>query len=190
MPTARTTANIYTHALNIVRGDRGMVHNLLFTAQKSANVTFSLKEGRCVHLNSEGEFETGASGNQMPLFVLQTESDPDVDQTYSEDDYQVFPAGAITAVVATAGVELSTTEYDTERTYAPNDLLRAPVANTNATTGGRLTNESVVKVASATPASSTCVCGVVSVGEDDHPNAKNEQVLRFWPIFQMGANGL
>lgn len=184
MATQRTR-NIYSHALNIIRGDRGYIHNLLYTAKKSDNVTFELYEGRCVHLNADGEFETGATGNQMPMFICSgSESDPDTEQTYSNDDYQALPVGNLTAIVATAGVELSTTEFDTARTYAPNDPLRAPTANSTEATGGVLTNQGVVKLPTG---GSTLICGIVSSGVGPHPNARNEEVLSFWPIFQMGV---
>src|SRR5690348_1479113 len=41
----------------------------------SGGVAFA---GRCVHLNSSGQYEFGIANRQMPLFLFQNSDDPDV----------------------------------------------------------------------------------------------------------------
>ena len=163
-----------------------------YQAAISANVTIDpVYRGRVGHLNSAGEIEMGCTGNQMALFLLHNSDDPVVqrvvDRTHGEG--MVTPKGGIVnCLVATGGYEIATTEYDTAQTYAPNESLRAVASNSNATTGGRLTNQSVVELATAAPENATAICGRVSKGvvQDGHKKSR----LHFWPVHIPGASGL
>jgi hypothetical protein len=139
--------------------------------------------GRCVHLNNSGEFELGVSGTQMPLFLFNNSDDPDVENpggdpaTVAGAWVATAPTGKLLALVAKGAYELATTEFVTNRTYNPNDLLYAPTGTTLATSGV-LTNGST-----AYPA--TSVVGVVSRGRTSSSAANSHGVaeLFFWPVF-------
>lgn len=180
-------AQSYTHELAFIRGwfqDTAVQ----FRAKVSANVTFTLKAGRCVHLNSAGELETGCAGKQMPMFIMGSQDAYDVTPIDADFDewVQGTPLQEVDCIVGNGAYELSTTEYDTAQTYLRNDLLRAPVANTTAATGGKLTNQSVVWATAAAGNEWTTTVGVVST-----PPAKRIptriDVLRFWTHINMGA---
>lgn len=164
-------------------------HALDFRAKISANVTFDLPAGRTVHLNSSGELETGCVAYQMALFTFAGAADFDVNSTGSSQWTPQTPSGYVTCLVATGGYELETTEFNTALTYARNDLLKAPVANTTLATGGVLTNDTVTPASNQSNPSSTAgaVCGVVSRGK--YTNALGKSVLAFWPVWYPGRSG-
>lgn len=180
---------MYAKALDPIKGWKNM-GNLSYSAKLSSNVSIDpVFQGRVVHLNASGEWEMGCTGHQMAGFLFGASSDdPDVEATSSDDDRQVFPVGVMTALMATGSWELSSTEFDEDQDYAPNDGLRAVASNSNSTTGGRLTNASVVWAASATPQLATAVVGIVSAGVVQNSHKKN--ALRFWTVFCPGAAGL
>jgi len=162
-----------------------------FSARLSANVTIDpVREGRVGHLNDDGEWEMGCVGDQMACFFFGSSDEPDSINEGSDDDQPI--AGAkrlLTALVASGAYELGTTEFDTALNYLPNDSLRAIADNANATTGGRLTNAGVVKVAAAAPQNATAVCGRVSRGVKTNPVSR-KPFLYFWPVHIPGATGL
>lgn len=166
-------------------------HAVDFRAKLSSNVTIDpFFAGRCVHLNSVGEYETGvpvggAGVGHMALFVFQNSDDPDVANpggiTGSEADepggwMAVSPTGQIMGLVAAGAYELETTEFEPEAslgdTYAPGDLLQAVNANGNAVTGGRLTKG----IQYVNP-----IVAVVSRGVYNNSHRKN--ALPFWPVW-------
>jgi hypothetical protein len=153
----------------------------------SANVTIDpVYEGRVVHINSELEWEMGCVGYQMAGFLFGSSDDPDTGGEGDTDDQPIRGAsGVLVAIMAKAAVELASTEFDGDQTYAPNEPLRAIASNSDATTGGRLTNQGVTKAESATPQSATAICAIVSEGEKTNYN--NRTVLCFWPVFKPGA---
>lgn len=182
--------NMFDHTLDAVKGwVPGNMGSVDFAAKLSANVTIDpVYQGRVVHLNSAGEFEMGCVGDQMAIFLMQNSDDTDVESSGSNDDQQTFPRRVMQGLVAIGGYELASTEFDTDQTYAPNDSLRAIASNTVAATGGRLTNQGVVKVASASASTATAVCGRVSRGVKTNTHRKS--VLYFWPVHIPGAAGL
>lgn len=159
-----------------------------FHAKLSANVTIDpFFAGRCVHLNSAGEFETGCPAGttakvNMPIWIFQNSDDPDVANDggitgSSNDDpggyMAIAPTGVMSGLVAAGAYELQTTEFEPEATagaYAPGDALQATVANTTAATGGRMT-----KGTRYTDMIVGTVSRAVSV------NAHGRNVLSFWP---------
>lgn len=166
-------------------------HAVDFAAKLSANVTIDpFFAGRCVHLNASGEFETGApdlkaSGKvPMPMWTFQNDDDPDVSNdggiTGSEDDdpggwMAVSPTKVQMALPAAGAYELETTEFESEASlgsvYEPNHCLQAVHANTNATTGGRMTKGTL---------GTHVIVGLVSKAVYQHKVAL-KNVLRFWP---------
>lgn len=177
------------HQLEFIRGWFAMTV-LAYRAKKSASVTIDLPVGRCVALNSSGEFVTGCQGREMPMWVTSASDAADVRSSDAGESWVTGqPQGFITAVVAKGAYELGTTEYDTAQTYAYNEYLRAPRANTTLATGGVLTNQSIVYITN-TPLNWTAVVGQVS----KPPAARTSDrraLLRFWPKDCLpGASGL
>lgn len=175
-----TPRQMFDHTLDAVKGWLpGNMSSLDCSGKLSPNVTINpVYAGRVVHKNDNGEFEMGVTGTQMAIFLLQNSDDPDVQNNGGQHWNAIAPTGVLSGLVATGGYELASTEFDDSRTYRVNDPLRAVASNTNATTGGRLTNESVVLF-------QTAIVGIVS-----KPPAKNshgKKVLTFWPVFCPGT---
>ncbi len=172
---------MFDHVCDPVKGwVPGNMSALDKAAKISANVTIDpVFKGRVVHLNSEGEFEMGCVGKQMAIFLMGNNDDNDVAQL-SDDDFQgIIPDGDTFGLVATGGYEIATTEFDPAQTYAYNDSLRAIASNSNATTGGRLTNQGVTLY-------TTAVCGVVS--KPPAINHLKRSLLTFWPVYLPGTD--
>ena len=164
-----------------------------YTAKLSSDVTVTtVYAGRCVHLNATGEFELGCTGSQMPIFILQNSDDNDVSNTGGTTWYPIGPTGVITGLVAKGSYELETTEFDTARTYAPNDFLRCKSSSNSSADGGLLTNNSVVTLENSSALSGstnpTAVVGVVSRGVRKRQSDRNN-VLAFWPTYKPGKTG-
>jgi hypothetical protein len=189
-------AQMFDHTLDAVKGWFHMAA-LDFTAKLSASETYSANvyAGRCVYLDSSGEFRLGCTGNKMPIFLLQNNTDSDVTNAGGGVWYPIAPAGNLTGLVAKGAYELETTEFDTAQTYYPNDYLKADNSS-DATNGvyhkGRLTNQGITTLENATSLSGTtnptAVVGVVS-----RPAAKRQSdrnyVLSFWPVYKPGKTG-
>jgi hypothetical protein len=184
-------AQMFDHTLDAVKGWFHMAA-LDFTAKLSDNVTITAYAGRCVSLNNDGEFEMGVTGSKMPIFLLQNSTDADVQNAGGSVWYPISPEGNLTGLVAKGAYELETTEFDTAQTYYPNDYLRAVASNSNQTTGGRLTNQSVVALENATSLSGstnpTAIVGVVSRAPRKRQTDRNT-VLAFWPVYKPGKTG-
>lgn len=188
-----SVAKIYDHTLDAVKGwIPGNMGALDYNAPLSANVTIVAYQGRVVHLNADGEFEMGCTGKQMPIFLLRGSDSLDVTKPQGTDEAAIrlrnSQNGNLNGLVATGGFELSTTEFDTAQTYAPNDSLRAVASNSNQTTGGRITNQSVAELATSSPQNATAICGRVSRGV--LKNMHKKDVLYFWPVHIPGAPNL
>jgi hypothetical protein len=177
-------AQMHDHTLDAVKGWFHM-HALDFTAKVSDNETQTVYAGRVAHINDDGEYELGVTGSQMPIFLFQNASDPDVSNAGGTLWYPSSPEGNITGLVGTGSYELETTEFDSGQTYHQNDLLKA--VNTNSTAKGKLTNSGVSTLENA-GSNPTAVVGVVS-----RPPRKRQsdrgQVLAFWSIYKPGKTG-
>lgn len=155
----------------------GNMGSLDCTAKLSANVTIDpVYAGRVVHKNSSGEFEMGCIAKQMGIVLIGNSDDRDVSMPTGDDYQTVFPPADanLTGLVCSGGFEIESTEYDTAQTYAYNDLLRAVASNSSATTGGRLTNQSLTLYTNA-------AVGVVS--RTPYYNAHRKQVIAFWTVY-------
>jgi hypothetical protein len=101
----------------------------------------------------------------------------------------LFPAGTMSALVATGAFELMTTEY-VAGTYLPNDKLTSPteaqITGSNFTAAGLLTNLTGWP-SGAGPApilGKNNICGIVSRGVV--PDMNNVSRLAFWPVYAPG----
>lgn len=189
---------MFDHAVDALKGWFDMTA-LDFTSKISTNVSFRpVFAGRCVHVNEDGEFEMGVTGNQVGMFLFQNSDDPDVSNDDLGPTLDKIEGGAIGGIraqinawVTLGALEVTTTEFDTDQDYLPNDPLRAVADNANATLGGRLTNQGVVTVASILigggAGNVTAVVGHVSRGvlRDIH----KKSLLAFWPGHYPGAVG-
>jgi len=188
--TISVLANIFEHTLDPIMGfDISPGHALLYTAKMSANVTILPYEGRVVHLNSSGEFEMGAAGPVMPMF-LQKWSLPMGQLPTVSPYWQAFGTYPFSAMVATGGFELATTEYDSAKTYHVNDFLAALADNTTQATGGVLTNVAVDGTTALTApwkggGTTRTIVGQVSRTPTQLRN-KNT-VLSFWTLYFPGT---
>lgn len=188
MPISDT--QMYTHKFDGVKSWFGD-WIIDFQAKLSSNVTIAVYAGRCVSLNSSGEFETGCQGNDMPFFVNNTGGSqaPSSGNPSANGYWNAMHASTLSGVAGINNFEAETTEYDTAQTYLPNQLLRAIKANTTQATGGLLTNQSVVKTQQATPANATAIVGQVSRAPRK-TDFTQPTVLAFWLLNVHGADGL
>lgn len=139
--------------------------------------------GRVAHLNNSGEFELGVGDRHMAIFLFQNSDDPDVENpggdpaTVAGAWVAVAPTGKVNGFVAAGAYELGSTEFDSTRTYYPNDCLTA-VTGTTLATAGVLTNASAVPYTNP-------VCGVVSRGRTptSSSNSHGQAELYFWPVY-------
>lgn len=170
------TTRIFDHFTDVVSGwSADLASELMYTAKLSANVTVDLPRGRVVHVNSDGEFETGVPDAEMPIFLFQSSTDHDVENTGANPNATGYsPSGEMSGIVGGRCYEIETTEFDSAQSYAYNDSLTAVNANSNATTGGRLTNQSAVLYTNP-------VCGIVSkTPSEDHNGV---ETLGLWTVF-------
>ncbi len=177
-----TPRQMFDHSLDAVKGwIPGNMASLDKSAKLSANVTVDpVYAGRVAHLNDDGEFELGVTGSQMAIFLGQNSDDSDVSNLGGNNWQAVSSTGVMSGIVATSGTELASSEFDSAMTYHVNDLLRAVASNSNATTGGRLTNASVTL-------NTTACVGVVS--KVPALNHHRVSIITFWPVYVPGTTG-
>ncbi len=178
----------FEHAIDVPKGWFDMTA-LDFVTRLSSNVTFDVPAGRIVHLNSNGEFEMGVHQTGMPLVLLTGSTSFDVANpgTSAAGNFihqTVLPAGNMTGLVCKGGYEIQSTEFDTTRNYVPGQLLTAAANNSNAATGGVLTNAGTGTGGDVRQFVDP-VCGVVARGV--LTNHHGVQVLDFWPEWLPGA---
>ena len=166
-------SQMFYHTINSLKGWPSPTA-LDFAGKLHSAVTIDpLPAGRCVHVHSLEAvtygpgtsggvplFKTGVSGTQMGIFLLQGSADFDVANQGGTDWYAIAPKGVLSGLVASGAYELETTEFDTDLTYAPNDVLAANADDTDdddETGGGCLTNDCEVYT--------DAIVGVVSRGK-------------------------
>ena len=186
------TAQMTDHILDPVRGPQ-VGHRLEYYAPKAANKTWY--RGACISATNNGQLQPGcpagsAFNRPMPMFALQSTFDLDVwdDSETPEETGMGAPSGVPSALVASGGFELATTEFeyissDTAVVYNVNDQLTA-----DATTG---------KLKKKTAATEPTV-GIVSIQRNgnvkknsiDIPiqNRWNHPMLTFWTFFIPAAD--
>ena len=162
-----TPAQMFDHSLQVIKGP-SLMHRLDFRAAPTAGA--NIAPGSVCSINAAGTLIAGCPGGAvmnrpMPMFAIQ-----DVDDFDANPDVGNISGGVMSAIVATGGFEIETTEYETTGTYNPNDLLTA-----SATTAGDV--ERLVE----SPYGGQMVCGCVSEGTST--NADGISALRFWTMF-------
>lgn len=170
----------YPHGIDIIANHWD--HNSLDAAAPLADaVAFDPPSGRVMHLNDDYEFEPGAAGLQVPFYVLNNNNAFDYqapDEVNSQGNQNALGFGAsgkLAGICSLGNVELDTTEFDSERDYAPNDFLTAPTGNSSgaAATAGVVTNQNAVPYTNP-------ICGIVHRGV--RPRGRL-QVLNLWTYF-------
>jgi hypothetical protein len=176
-----TPRQSFDHTLDAVKGWMpGNMATLDKSAKLSADVTIDpVYAGRCAHINDDDRFEMGVVGTQMPIFLFQNSDDLDVQRDTGDDMQGITPSGAMSGWVATGGYEIATTEYDNSQTYHCNDVLRAIASNSNATTGGRLTNAGFTLGTTA---------GVGVVSKLPYKNSHKKYVIQLWTAYIPGTD--
>jgi hypothetical protein len=178
-----TAPNLITEkGLDVKKGWFDMA-SLDYSAKLASAVTFDVPAGRVVHLDTAGEFRPGAHATGCAIFLLNGSADADVSNpgTTASGNFMhraIAPTGKLSGLVATGGYEIASSEFDSSLTYVPGQLLTATASNSNATTGGRITNASVTQFV-------TPVVGVVSSGKAKNHNGV--YALSFWTVWLPGA---
>ena len=144
------------------------MHRLDFHAPPKAGE--ALRAGSLCSIDANGQLiagvPVGAVANRpMPMFAIQ-----DINDFDANSDVGNISGGVMSAVVATGGFEIETTEVDAAVTAAPNDLLTAD-----------LTTVGFVAPATAVPYTTEPIVGCVSKGVS--VNADGKHVIRFWTVY-------
>jgi hypothetical protein len=153
------------------------MHRLDFVAGMKTGE--AIKEGSICSIDSQGSLILGcgagsAINKPMPMFAIQNWNDFDVNSDYDPIHGPVnMSGGSQSAVVATGGFEIETSEYNALVTYACNDLL---VPSTAVGGVGKVTRAASGDVYGAAP-----VVGIVS--QAANTNRDGTSVLRFWTTF-------
>lgn len=171
-------------------------HAVMHVAPLHGDVTIDpVYAGRCLHLANNGKLKTGLVATQYlcrpPMWVFPNSDDPDVEMDGGDpsSDVGVYVSintpgasgggGGLNCLVGLQCFEVETTEFNPEdnlgETYATGDALTATPADTNATTGGRITR-CTGGIAGAEP-----VCGIVSAAVTQ--NSAGYDILSLWTWF-------
>ena len=183
-------AQSFDHAMDLLYG-WFHPHALQFVAKMATSVVKSpVYQGSCVSLNSSGAFIPGCSGaGDMPMFLWTGSTDFDAKNDGNNDWWAMNPSGDLTALVATGGYEIATTEFDTGTgSYAPGALLMSPteavVGSGYETQAGKLYRLKTYQGGgNGAVAGTDKVVGTVSRGR--YVNHNNKAVLAFWPVFHI-----
>jgi hypothetical protein len=156
-----TPSQNYDHVLNVVSGSDGM-HDLQYYAAPASGETFV--KGSLCYVDSSGNLAAGGGDNSMPMWAITGVNDFD-----ANGDVGNISGGVVSCFVATGGYEIFTTEYDSDGTYNPNQLLTADTS-----TAGYV-------AAAAAAYSNAVVVGCVSKGVQT--DVYDQSVLYFWTMF-------
>lgn len=159
--------SMFSHLMTPIKGPTKMNRLDKSVAPKASE---TIHEGSLCSLHSTGTLIAGCAqgstaNRPMPMFAIQDVSDFD-----ANSDSGNISGGVMSALVATGGFEISTSEYSTvgSPTYNPNDLL------TDGTAG-------LVKKATTAPYLAEPIVGCVSDGVTS--NVDGVSVLAFWTMF-------
>lgn len=188
------------HVLEIIKGALPMLGPCIdfqatFNATQVSTITGGfIPRGRCVSLNSSGEWVLGVGASNaalsVPFFLLSNSDDYDVknDGGTLSTDYNAWspatPTGKGQAVCGLHAGELETTEFNSALNYAINNALTAPLQSSG-TASDLLNTAGVLTNASIKPYQNTVV-GFVSktfTAASPTKNAHGKKVLRFWSWF-------
>lgn len=161
MSTIITITQAYNHNMATKSGF-AMHYALQYRASAATSATFY--KGALVSLDSSGNIETGCGDADMPMWANNGTADYGVAL-----EAEGVGGGVISAWPATGGFEIATTEYDTDGTYAPNQLLTADTV-----TSGYVTE-------SPAAYNTAVIVGIVSEGVKSDYNSIS--MLNFWTMF-------
>lgn len=178
MPGTRQPGQMFDHTMIELSG-RSLTYPLDFAAPVDYSDTVGVNQGGICSLNDAGNIVAGlgdgvanaavAGKTVMPLIAIQGTQEFDV-----TSDVGNFSGGVQSALVASGGYEIETTEFKQDEVtpivYAPNDALTFGV-----------TTDRGLLVKAADAYSTENVVGVVSRGEST--TEYNKQVLSFWTVF-------
>ena len=166
-----TPAQMYEHTLVTIKGPSRLNRLDYAVAPKALE---AIKPGMAVSLDSTAGtmiagVPAGAAGNRpMPMFAIQ-----DTNAFDANSDVNNMSGGVQSALVATGGFELESTEFLSANTvYPPNTLLKAGTTSSHV---GR------IEPAAVSPYGAIPVVGVVSKGVST--NRDGISVLRFWTVY-------
>ena len=173
---------MFEHGLDVKKGWFDMA-SLDYDAKLASAVSYDVPRGRVVHVDLDGNFRPGAHNTGVAIFLLNGSADADVSNpgTTAAGNFMhraIAPSGKMSGLVATGGYEISTTEFDSSRTYVPGELLTAAQSLSDVAVGGVLTNNGVTQYVNP-------VVGVVSSGKAKNHNGV--QSLSFWCVWLPGA---
>jgi len=180
-------ATMFDNLLDVVGGPiPGTPYALMKTAKVGSGQTASnFVAGRVVSLNSSGDFIIGAEAPAgggaslpMPMFLVNSYNDFDVagdsgnlvGAARSLGDPDVYSsAPRLSAIVATGGYEIETTEYTSATNLVPNRPLTATASQTG-------------KVTAATALSGTpgTIVGIASAAVAASHRSSTNLVARLW----------
>jgi hypothetical protein len=158
---------MYDHTLVTVKGPPRL-NRLDFSAAPAAAQT--ILQGAIVSINSAGAIVEGCAvgigaNRPMPMWAIQATTDFD-----ANSDVGNISGGVQSAVVATGGFEIETTEF-VDTVYAPNDLLKP----------GLVASLGKFTLATVPPYGAEVIVGCVSKAVAT--NRDGVSVLRFWTMF-------
>ena len=164
-------AQMYDHSLVTIKGP-SRLNRLDYAIAPAVGADF--RPGMAVSIDSVNGLiipgvPAGTGGNRpMPMFAIQ-----DVNSYDANSDRNNMSGGVNSALVATGGFEVESTEYKSAQTvYPPNTLLKASVAP----------NAGRIEPAAASPyTGGVCIIGVVSKGVNT--NRDGITALRFWTVY-------
>ena len=160
-------AQMFDHTLNVIKGP-SLMHRLDFAAAPKAGEV--IRAGSVCSIDASGQLVAGcpagtAMNQPMPMFAIQN-----VDDFDANSDIGNMSGGVMSAIVATGGFEIETTEYEVSGVYNPNDLITA-----SSSTPGH-----IARMGEA-PYGGQVAVGCVSKGVST--NADGKSVVRFWTLF-------
>jgi len=188
-----TITRTFDHHLEAIKGwyaEGALDKSMLYDTTNATNIV----AGRVGHLDGDGLFVPGpdAGLQAMPLFLLTSASDYDVDNAAVDPDGNsiwqgVSPSNVLTALVATGGYEVQTTEFESESeagyTYYVNTPLTA-AADGKLTPATNFGTDWIVGICSTHEHSDWQTKGTsVASGTPLGTNAHGKSVLTFWTYF-------
>lgn len=193
---SQTISMYFTHALDFLKGwpSPSAVDYDLF--KDSGELCSPVYGGRVVHVDpTSGKYKTGAVGTQMPIFLINGETDFDVQNVSAPAPNgwtAISPTGKQSGLVAIGGYELQSTEYDPNGTFAPNAPLHSPV-NAQITSGTDYSMCGMLYAqrnwpggnAGTITAYTDHICAIVS--RLPGTNSNRVPVISFWPYFLPGG---
>ncbi len=160
-----THGQMYDHTLVTVKGPGRLTRLDYAAAPKTGE---AIAPGMVCSIDANGEMiagcPNGSAGNRpMAMFALQ-----DTDAFDANSDSGNISGGVQSAVVATGGFEVQSTEFDSGETYAPNDLLKDKAG----------ADDGTLTLLGQAPYGNTAAVGCVSKGVET--NKEGVSVLTFW----------